>query len=260
MAPIPSSTVSTAAHVAVATPATSITSLAKTFDPSRRAASRVGPKAATPRSASSSTSPATSGASGPTSTRSTPSRWAASAVPAMSSTATVSRRASRPIPGFPGEQRTSGRCGERRTARTIACSRPPAPTTRTFMAPRAPRRPSQRGDEVVDRDGRERLVVHGPARAELERHARHRLLVRRLDDVDEVEPPQGRPLRLDLRPELLDLLVDLPDALRVVLDRLDALGGERRQHDEGGHAARSIPSRPRAHVADAWRAELDAHD
>ena len=38
-------------------------------------------------------------------------------------------------------------------------------------------------------------------------------------DVDEVEGAERRPLRLDLGAELLDLLVDLADALRVVLDR-----------------------------------------
>ena len=86
----------------------------------------------------------------------------------------------------------------------------------------------------------ERLVAGRAARAELERDARHRLLVGRLDDVDEVEAAERRPLRLDGRAELLDLLVDLADALRVVLDRLHALGRQGREHDVGGHAPRSI--------------------
>ncbi len=36
------------------------------------------------------------------------------------------------IPALPGAHSTSGACGERASARTIACSRPPPPTTRTF--------------------------------------------------------------------------------------------------------------------------------
>ena len=115
--------------------------------------------------------------------------------------------ASRAMPALPGAAKTSGRCGERFSARTIACSRPPPPTTRTVVT-------SERGDEVVDRDRGERLVVGGAARAELERDARHRLLVGRLDDVHEVEVAERRPLRLDRGAELLDLLVDLADARR----------------------------------------------
>ena len=47
--------------------------------------------------------------------------------------------------------------------------------------------------------------------------------------------PERRPLRLDGRAELLDLAVDLADPAGVVLDRLHALGGQRRQHDVGRH-------------------------
>ncbi len=50
------------------TPAASITSLAKAFDPSSRAASRPGPNTARPTWRSASASPATSGASGPITT------------------------------------------------------------------------------------------------------------------------------------------------------------------------------------------------
>ena len=56
----------------------------------------------------------------------------------------------------------------------------------------------------------------------------------RLDHVHEVEPAEHGPLGLDGGAELLDLLVDLADALRVVLDRLDALGCEGAEQDEGG--------------------------
>src|ERR1044072_3707650 len=130
------------------------------------------------------------------------------------------------MPAVPGVETTSGDCGGRWVARTTPCSRPPPPTTRTrgVTARRGGRdRGSQRGDEVVDRDRGKRLVVRGAARAELERDARHRLLVRRLDDVHEVEVAEHGPLRLDRGAELLDLLVDLADAGRVVLDGLHAL-------------------------------------
>ena len=42
------------------------------------------------------------------------------------------QRASAAIPALPGAQTSSGARGERASARTIACSRPPPPTTRTF--------------------------------------------------------------------------------------------------------------------------------
>jgi uncharacterized protein with GYD domain len=88
---------------------------------------------------------------------------------------------------------------------------------------------------IVYRDSRQRLVATGPARAELERDARDRLLVRRLDHVHEVEATERRPLRLDGRPELLDLVVDLADSRGVVPDGLHALRRERREHDPGRH-------------------------
>ena len=82
---------------------------------------------------------------------------------------------------------------------------------------------------------RERLVLRGAARAELQRDARHRDVVRRLDDVDEVVAAERRPLRLDAGAELLELLVDLADPLRVVLDRRDAFGGQLGEHDVCRH-------------------------
>jgi hypothetical protein len=77
--------------------------------------------------------------------------------------------------------------------------------------------------------------VAGAARAELQADPRHGLLVGRLDDVHEIEAAQRGPLRLDLGAELLDLAIDLADALRVVLDGLDALRRERGEHDVGRH-------------------------
>src|SRR4051812_18403968 len=232
-----------------------MTSLANAFEPSRRAAAPVGPNAPRPRCRRPAPPPATSGASGPTTVSPTSSRSASATMPSTSVAATAQQRASPAMPGLPGVHSSSGACGERRSARTIACSRPPAPTTRTFTLGRL-----QGGDEVVDRDRDERLVARRPARAELERHARHRALVGRLDHADEVELAQGRPLGLDGRAELLDLLVDLADPLRVVLDGLNALRGQRREHDVGRHrtsrvaAAGQVPARsiPFARRPVAW--------
>src|SRR5215208_6221208 len=224
MAMRPSSTVRTTQWRPVGTPAASIMSFAYALEPSSRAGSRAGPKHGTPATSSASASPATSGASGPT-------------TPMSTSNSVASAR----MPAFPGAHSSSGRCGDRASARTIACSRPPPPRTRTFK-PQPPLlrsseglTPSQRGDEVVDRDRGHRLVVRRAARAELERDARHRLLVGRLHDVDEVEVAEGRPLRLDRRAELLDLVVHLADAGRVVANGLHALGRECGEHDPGRH-------------------------
>src|SRR5690348_11138109 len=103
---MPDSTSSTAVQAAVGTPASAMTCLANVLEPSSSAAAPLGPNAGMPRAASSSTRPATSGASGPTTTRSQPS--AAATSPATSSTATSTSVASSAIPGLPGAQRISG--------------------------------------------------------------------------------------------------------------------------------------------------------
>ena len=117
----------------VGTPAASIISLANSFEPSSRAASRTGPKHGTAAARSESVSPATSGASGPTTTRSTPASIAAPVTESGSPTSASSASASARIPALPGTHSSSGRCGERASARISACSRPPPPTTRTRM-------------------------------------------------------------------------------------------------------------------------------
>ncbi len=132
-AAIPSSTVVTTAWAAVGTPAASITSFEKAFEPSSRAHAALGPKAAIPAAPSASTSPSTSGASGPTTTRSTCSSRAAATSASISPTPIGSSRASAAMPALPGAHSSSGDCGERASARTIACSRPPPPMTRTFF-------------------------------------------------------------------------------------------------------------------------------
>ena len=63
---------------AVGTPAATMTSLAKAFDASIRAAEAIGPKTSRPAARSASASPAASGASGPTMVRSM--AWVASRV------------------------------------------------------------------------------------------------------------------------------------------------------------------------------------
>ena len=93
-----------------------------------------GPKAAIPAASRASTSPATSGASGPTTTRSTPSAAAAETIPRTSSAPTSRQRASAAMPALPGAHSSSGAPPERASARTIACSRPPPPTTRTLIS------------------------------------------------------------------------------------------------------------------------------
>ncbi len=115
---------------AVGTPQSRISSLAYAFEPSMRAAARVGPNAAMPAAFRSSTRPATSGASGPTTTRST------SRSCAHSTTSPLGRHSipSRAMPALPGVASTSGPEAPPVSVRTSACSRPPEPTTRTRLA------------------------------------------------------------------------------------------------------------------------------
>ena len=61
---------STVTAAAVGTPAAAMTSLAKAFEPSIRAAAALGPKQAIPAARTASATPATSGTSGPITTRS----------------------------------------------------------------------------------------------------------------------------------------------------------------------------------------------
>ncbi len=114
---------------AVGTPAASITSLAKDFEPSIRAAAALGPKTAMPRWRSSSARPATRGASGPTTTRSIRSSRASETSAAWSSARAGWQWASAAIPGLPGAACSSSRPPLRERDQASACSRPPDPTT-----------------------------------------------------------------------------------------------------------------------------------
>ena len=122
---------------AVGTPAAAMTSLAKALDPSIRAATASGPKAAIPAARSASATPATSGASGPITTRSAPTCFASRTTSPGSLAETTCRRASEAMPGFPGAACSSLTSGSAASARTIACSRPPPPitSTRTLREP-----------------------------------------------------------------------------------------------------------------------------
>src|SRR5437763_331317 len=208
-----------------------------------RAAAALGPNARMRTSASWSTRPPTNGASGPTTTKSHFSSFASLTRLDTSSAATSKQGTrSRAMPALPGAASSSGRCELRNSERTIACSRPPPPTTstRTGTLTRL-----EGGYEVVDGNGHEGLVLRRAAGPELQRHARHRLLVRSLHDVHEVVAAERGPLRLDGGPELLDLLVHLTYSRGVVLDRLNPLRGERAQEHVRWHD-RSFPVLMRA--------------
>src|SRR6185437_10772390 len=219
-------------------------SLQNALEPSSRAASLVGPKQRMPASVIASTTPATNGASGPTTTRSGAMSRAAPSTAPGSARSTGRVCASWAMPTLPGAQTSLGLRGDRASAWTMACSRAPEPRTRTVsfnrLVPSSSCRragPSDQADEVVDGDGGQRLIAAGPPRAQLQRDARDRLLVGRLDHVDEIKLAQGGPLGLHRGPELLDLPVDLLDPPGVVLDRLDAVGRQGGEHDVGGHLA-----------------------
>ena len=126
-----------APNAAVGTECRCISSLEKILLPSISAAAREQPNTARPRSRSKSASPATSGASGPTTTRSTFSASARSASFTISSALTGTQRATLSMPALPGAHNTSRTDGARDSAQASACSRPPPPTTSTFICENA---------------------------------------------------------------------------------------------------------------------------
>ena len=122
-------------------------SFAHAFEPSMRAASRVGPKTGCPRASSSSARPATRA---PQDRRRSDRCLAlddATRPCSTSSAATAGRSPARDagVPGAAKSRSTVGFCASRQI---MACSRPPPPTTRSLMRPRGsarapgpPRRP-----------------------------------------------------------------------------------------------------------------------
>ena len=114
------------------TPAAFITSLAKDFEPSIRAAAALGPNTATPACRSVSATPATSGPSGPTTTRSMPSVSREPEQPFCVLGAHRMALAERAIPGLPGAACSAASRALRASFQASACSRPPEPTTSTL--------------------------------------------------------------------------------------------------------------------------------
>src|SRR3990170_4927490 len=108
-------------------------SLVNALSVSSRAAARVGPTAGIPAASSASAIPWPRGASGPIAARSAP--WSFAQGTMRSTAFTSPRRISleaRRIPGFWFAIAARISAPLRRRASTIACSRPPPPTTRTF--------------------------------------------------------------------------------------------------------------------------------
>ncbi len=126
-----SSAVSQMWAMAVGTLAAAITCLANALEPSSSAASADGPKQAMPRARTASAAPATSGASGPITTRSTPMDAASSAIASGLAASTGVLVATCAVPALPGAQYSAPTSSSRLRARHRACSRAPAPTTRT---------------------------------------------------------------------------------------------------------------------------------
>ena len=131
---------------AVGTPASRISALANALDVSICAAAAVGPNTGIPCAMQASASPAASGASGPTITASTCSSCASRTRPATSDADVDTQVASAAMPGLPGAASSvaSGISCLMRHAR--ACSRPPPPTSRSFMARNLPWRATSPAD------------------------------------------------------------------------------------------------------------------
>src|SRR5437588_8395358 len=102
----------------------------------------------------------------------------------------------------------------------------------------------ERAEEVFDLERRQRLDLRRAPRPQRDRDLRDGRDVRCLDDVDEVELAERRPLVQDAAAELLDVLVHLAKPLRVRLERRDALLRERREQDEQRHALSLLRARP----------------
>src|SRR5690606_7313351 len=114
-------------------PARDISSLAKLLDDSMRAAAAVGPAAAMPSAFSLSTRPRASGFSGHTTTRSAPTSRAAATCPSTSVAATGRQRATSSMPALPGAAYSAPTPSLCASFHTMACSRPPPPTTSTVF-------------------------------------------------------------------------------------------------------------------------------
>src|SRR5215210_490362 len=110
--------------------------------------------------------------------------------------------------------------------RAAAPASPPAPV-RPPVKPASPALTSGLGRETstygaqkfVDRERSEGANLRAAAGAEGDGHARDRGCVGGIDDVDEVVLAERRPLVDDPRAELLDVVVDLAQPVRIRLQR-----------------------------------------
>src|SRR5713101_1348494 len=109
-------------------------SLAKLLLDSSCAAALLGPKVRQPRRVNSSTTPRARGSSGPTIVRSGRTWLATVTKEPMLFTSTGKHSDSSAMPPLPGAQYTCETRGDWRSFHTRACSRPPLPITRTFIA------------------------------------------------------------------------------------------------------------------------------
>ena len=127
------SAVSHTRYRAVGIPAASMNFFENTFDVSSAAALLGGPTMDRPAARKTSARPRSRAASGPTTVRSMPSRPASASMACGSRGSTGKHWAIEAIPEFPGAQTTRDTSGSRASRQVKACSRPPPPTTRTFM-------------------------------------------------------------------------------------------------------------------------------
>ena len=119
---------------AVGTLASCITVLAKALLDSKVAANFEGPKMGSPSFLNASTIPSANESSGPTTVRPIFSALANSTNPLISSDAIGTLVANAAVPGLPGAQKIAFARGESDNFQAKACSRPPLPTTKTFIA------------------------------------------------------------------------------------------------------------------------------
>src|SRR5690349_17539051 len=106
---------------------------AKSLELSSRAASRTGPKMRKPAARNASTMPSASSASGPTIVSPIDSRCANATSVGIVSSGTLTRSGSDAVPALPGATNTFATRGDCATFHASACSRPPPPTTSTFI-------------------------------------------------------------------------------------------------------------------------------
>ena len=119
---------------AVGIPCLCISSFAKIFDDSIRAAALLGPKMRKPSATKRSTTPPASGSSGPTTVRPTRFSFAKRTSAGKSLTEIATFSVSWAVPALPGAQKIRSTPDDCSNFQASACSRPPLPMTRIFTA------------------------------------------------------------------------------------------------------------------------------